>query len=180
MAETFSVPPASSAALLRLGIVSSLGFTAAAASIFMIMTAPPGTQIWGLAGAGLFGAGLGIVVLWALYCAQAAHLRVDTDGVHLEKAALFGRSFTWEELQIDRATIAPVSESSEFGPAQRRSGLEMTGLTVGRFGLKNGREGLLFLTSREKVLILPTNAELDLVVSVEAGARVLETLRSTR
>ena len=54
----FPLPSASAPALLRLGVISSLGFTAAAASVFMLITAPHGTQVWGLAGAGLFGAAL--------------------------------------------------------------------------------------------------------------------------
>jgi|GEM_PF-3209018 len=156
MARTFPIPSAPGTALLRLGVISSLGFTAAAASAFMVMTAPQGTQIWGLAGAGLFGAGLGVVLLWGLYCARAAFVRLDDEGLHLRNAALFGRSIPWTDLQVDQAATVDLDETPELQPEGRSSGLDMHGLTVGRFTLANGSEALLFVTDRTRVVALPS------------------------
>jgi len=178
--QTFSIPSAPATALLRLGVISSLGFTAAAASVFMLITAPPGTQVWGLAGAGLFGAALGMVLLWGLYCARSARLVLDADGLHLRRAALFGRSFPWAELQLEDAQIVALNETPALKPDRRRSGLDMQGLTVGRFTLEQGTEALLFLTDRQRVLALPTAAdeELLLLVSVADPAALMDALQA--
>jgi len=178
--QTFPIPSAPATALLRLGVISSLGFTAAAASVFMLITAPPGTQVWGLAGAGLFGAALGVVLLWGLYCARSAHLTLDADGLHLRRAALFGRTFSWAEVQPEDAQIVALNDAPALQPARRRSGLDMHGLTVGRFTLEGGPEALLFLTDRQRVLALPTAAdeELMLLVSVANPAALRDALQN--
>lgn len=178
--QTFPVPSAPATALLRLGVISSLGFTAAAASVFMLITAPPGTQVWGLAGAGLFGAALGMVLLWGLYCARSARLVLDADGLHLRRAALFGRSFSWDQLQPEEARIVALNDTPALQPDRRRSGLDMQGLTVGRFTLNQGTEALLFLTDRQRVLALPTTADegLLLLVSVTDPAAVLDAVQA--
>jgi hypothetical protein len=166
--------------VLRLGVISSLGFTAAAASVFMLITAPPGTQVWGLAGAGLFGTALGMVFLWDLYCARSARLVVDADGLHLRRAALFGRTFPWAELQPEDAQIVALNDAPALQPARRRIGLEIQGLTVGRFTLEQGTEALLFLTDRQRVLALPTTTDegLLLLVSVADPTALLDALQA--
>jgi len=178
--QTFPIPSASATTLLRLGVISSLGFTAAAASVFMLITAPPGTQVWGLAGAGLFGAALGMVLLWGLYCARSARLVLDADGLHLRRAALFGRSFPSAELQPADARIVAFDDARPLQPDRRRSGLDMQGLTVGRFTLEQGTEALLFLTDRQHVLALPTTTDegLLLLVSVANPEAVLAALQA--
>lgn len=130
---------------------------------------------WFLAGLALF-----FVLLLGLFAAfvygsrrvtfevSAAGLRVSGD--------LYGRLLPLDALRPDDARVVDLQQS-EFALSGRRNGADLPGYSAGWFTLRNGERALVFVTSRNRALYLPTTAGYVLVLSPQDPEGLLASIR---
>lgn len=130
-------------------------------------------------GSGVWLIGLIIALMLAL-AAGFATIALSTRGAPVELSAeglrirspFYGRLITWRE--IDAATVRAVdlADAPELRPGMRTNGVGLPGYLAGWFSLKNGRDGLLFLTDRRHVAVVPTRTYTVLLSVEDAPAFV--------
>lgn len=118
-----------------------------------------------------------IVALLLALAAGLATIALSTRGAPVELSAeglrirspFYGRLISWRE--IDATTVRAVDLADEPGlrPGFRSNGIGLPGYQAGWFSLKNGRDGLLFLTDRGRVAVIPTRTY-TVLLSVEDPA----------
>lgn len=142
---------------------------------FPIAPAPP-RALWLLVvlGAVL----LGTLLLFAYVAYSARHTRYEVSPAGLSiRGTLYGRTLAWDDLQVDEARVVDLADTPDLRPGVRTNGIGLPGYQAGWFRLRRAGRGLLFLTDRTEVLVLPTNRGYTLLLSARDPAELLEALR---
>ena len=99
------------------------------------------------------------------------------NGTLVVKAALFQRKVTVSELDLARARLVDLEERTELRPALKTFGMALPGFHAGWFLLRDRSRGFCLLTSRRRVLWLPTRSGKSLLLSLERPDALLDALR---
>lgn len=95
-----------------------------------------------------------------------SRVTVGVDAIRLQ-GDLWGRSIARHLLQVDRARIVDLQRDAGLRPRTRRLGTAMPGYAAGWFGLVNGEKALVYLTTGEHIVYVPTTDGYALLLSVE-------------
>ena len=143
-------------------------------SIFAI--APATGRAMGFLGAiSLMLAALLLLFGYLAYSMRNSRVAVSEDRIRLI-GDLWGRTIPIDALQLERAAIVDLNRSPELMPRVRTLGTGLPGYASGWFRLRNGEKALTYLTRREGVAYLPTDAGYALLLSVEEPELLLEEL----
>jgi hypothetical protein len=142
--------------------------------VFPIVPASGGPG-WFLAGLALFFVlMLGLFAAFA-YSSRRVTFEVSAAGLRVT-GDLYGRLVPLDVLRPDDARIIDV-RSGEFAPSTRRNATGLPGYSAGWFTLRNGARALVFVTSRDRALYLPTTDGYALVMSPQDPEALLASIR---
>jgi hypothetical protein len=139
---------------------------------FQITPASPGATIF-LIGLTVLMAAMAIGFGWMATSATRPSVVVDESTLTL-KAPFYGRSIDLPSIRFEDARVVNVDSSSNVRPTRRTNGLGLPGLGVGWFKLANGEKALVALSSRSRVVYLPTDEGYSLLFSLERPEAFLE------
>ena len=83
------------------------------------------------------------------------------------KAPLYGRSIELSAIRFEEARVVNLDTGSDVRPTMRTNGIGLPGLGVGWFKLANGDRALAAISSRDRVVYLPTDEGYSLLFSLE-------------
>jgi len=134
--------------------------------------------VWFLAAIGVL-----LLVVAGLLVAVAfgsghTRVRVDMQGLRVEGDPLFARTIAWSDLESERAEVVPIRGDSPYRPKWRTWGTGLPGYAAGWFKLASGEKALVFLTSGDRAVYVPTRKGWGLLVTVEDPERLAERLRA--
>jgi hypothetical protein len=93
---------------------------------------------------------------------------------------LWGRTIPMAALDVARARVVDFAAEPGLEPRSRRFGTGMPGYAAGWFGLANGDKALVYLTTRERVVYVPTREGYALLLSVDRPEAFLAALAAQR
>lgn len=107
---------------------------------------------------------LGIFIGLALTMKQVS-ITVTDESITI-RSLLFGRTLPLGVIRGSEARVLYTSKDTELLPVVRTSGVGLPGFQSGWYRLHNGEKALLFVTSREKLVYIPTTQGYSLLLSV--------------
>ncbi len=90
------------------------------------------------------------------------------------KAPFYGRSIELPAVRFEEARVVNLDAGSDVKPTRRTNGLGLPGLGLGWFRLANGEKALVALSSRDRVVYIPTDEGYSLLFSIERPEAFLE------
>jgi hypothetical protein len=144
----------------------------------------PATNRWGGGAAGLTVVMLVLLVVLGIagglvYASfrgsKSSTFEVSSAGLRL-RGDVYGRLIPSNELLVHDARRVDVSDGP-YRPVMRIGGTAVPGYRAGWFNLRNGRRALLYVTDENKVVLVPTTAGYDVLLSVDEVDAFLEALR---
>ena len=139
---------------------------------FQITPASPGTTLF-LVALTVMMAAMAIGFGWMTVSATRPSVVVSETTLTL-KAPFYGRSIDLARIRLEEARVLNVDSSSDVRPTRRTNGLGLPGLGVGWFKLANGEKALVALSSRDRVVYVPTDEGYSLLLSIERPEAFLE------
>lgn len=139
---------------------------------FQITPASPGATLF-LVALTVLMAVMAIGFGWMTVSATRPSVVIDETTLTL-KAPFYGRSIDLPRIRFDEARVVNVESSSTVTPTRRTNGLGLPGLGVGWFKLANGEKALVALTSRDRVVYVPTDDGYSLLFSIARPEAFLE------
>lgn len=143
----------------------------------------PATVRWGgvapvLVIAGLimlaaFGIG-GSVLAASIQGARSSTFELSSQGLRL-RGDLYGRLIPANQLVAREARVVSIADGP-YRPTWRRVGTALPGYRSGWFSLSNGHKALLYVTDPTRVVLIPTTAGYDVLLSVAETDAFLERL----
>lgn len=109
---------------------------------------------------------------WLAASATRPSVAVDENALSL-KAPFYGRSIDLSRIRFEEARVVNV-DSSNVRPTGRTNGIGLPGLGIGWFKLANGEKALVALSSRDRVVYVPTDEGYSLLFSLERPEAFLE------
>jgi hypothetical protein len=145
-------------------------------SVFLIPPAPP-RALWFLA---LIVALLFALLLLFLYFAHASrYTRYELSSVGLAiRGTFYGRQIAWDDLRVEEARVVNLAAEPEMQPNLRTNGIGLPGYQAGWFRLRRAGRGLVFLTDRSRVVVVPTALGYTLLLSVNEPEKFVDALRN--
>jgi len=95
------------------------------------------------------------------------------------KSFLYGRKIPIQDIKINETRMINLNQESEFNISVRTNGIGLPNFYSGWMRLKNGQKALVFLTDREKVLLMPVN-DFIILFSMERGEEFIKRLPLTQ
>ena len=131
--------------------------------------------------AGILAIQLGLLALFGFlwYSMRHTTFEVSAEGVRI-RGDIYGRTIPLDQLQLEKAKVYNMAEDRDHSLSWRTNGVGMPGYASGWFRLKNGEKALVFLTSRQRVLYVPTSEDYALVVSPKDTDALLQALREAK
>ena len=120
---------------------------------------------------------LAMLCTWLAWSASHLSVAIRDDTLQL-RLPLYGRSIPVSHLDLPNARIADVDSAYSNRPTLRTNGIGLPGCAVGWFKLANGEKALTALTSRRRVLYVPTTEGYSLLLSIKAPEQLLAQLRA--
>lgn len=143
--------------------------------IFSIAPAPA-RSLWSLAAiAALL---LGLLLLFGYLAAASRFTRyeISPHGIAI-RGTPYGRELPWSSVVVDQARAVDLAAAPELRPTMRTNGVGLPGYQAGWFGLRGAGRGLLFLTDRSRVVVLPTRLGYTLLLSASEPQRLVDAIR---
>ncbi len=104
--------------------------------------------------------------------------RITLDGDRLTIASgLHTYRVQASEIDLDQAQIVSLTDTPNLKPVRQSFGTGMPGYHAGRFRLRDRRAAFVLLTSKQKVLSLPSHQGRVLLLSLEQPQALLNALR---
>lgn len=119
--------------------------------------------------------GMAALFAFILRSSRGAPVTLGEAGIGI-KSVLYGRTIPWSELDVSRAQMVDLSARSEFRPRLRANGIGLPGYQAGWFTLANGKDGLLFVSDRTRVVAIPARSY-TLLLSIAEPEAFLESAR---
>ena len=139
---------------------------------FQITPASPASTLF-LVGLTLLMAVMAIGFGWLATSATRPSVTVDETALTL-KAPFYGRSIDLPRIRFEEARVVNVDSASPVRPRVRTNGIGLPGLGIGWFKLVNGEKALVALSSRDRVVYVPTDEGYSLLFSLERPEAFLE------
>ena len=139
---------------------------------------PAGAKpLWFIGAVGLV---LGLVLIMLAWVAWSSrHSRVEVTNESLRLVGdLWGRSIPLRSLDLAAAEVLTLDATSAYRPVSRTFGTGMPGYASGWLRLHNGEKALAYLTTRSRVVHIPTSDGYSLLLSVADPDALLGALRA--
>jgi hypothetical protein len=146
--------------------------------VFPIVPAP-GVTIWIIAGLALLIALLLGLFIWIGWATQCTAFEVTGDKLSLH-GDIYGRDIPRADIAADKGRILDLKVDREHRPILRTNGCGLPGYASGWFRLANGEKALLFVTTGDAVVYLPTTKGYSLLLSPKDPHRLLQALQAGR
>jgi len=91
---------------------------------------------------------------------------------------LYGKPIPLDSIRVREARIVSFDSEPSLAPTSRRLGTGLPGYLSGWFRLGNGEKVLVFVTTRHRVVYLPTARGYSVVLSLQQPEAFLDNLRS--
>ena len=111
-----------------------------------------------------------------LYAARHTTFEITPESLRIG-AALYGRSIPLASVDRGAARAVDFTASPELRPRWRTSGVGLPGYLAGWCRLVDGEKALVFLTSREKAVYVPTTEGYALLLSPQDPTAFLSALK---
>ncbi len=111
-----------------------------------------------------------------LYSSRCTTFEVSEEGLAI-RHTLYGRTIPMSCIQVGGIRIIDLKVESEHKPKWRTNGLGLPDYSLGWFRLKNGSKALLFLTDKQRVVLLPTSKGYSVLLSPDQPEALAEALR---
>ena len=123
---------------------------------------------------------LGLVLIMLAWVAWSSrHSRVEVTNQSLRLVGdLWGRSIPLRSLDLAASEVLTLDATSAYRPVSRTFGTGMPGYASGWLRLHNGEKALAYLTTRERVVHIPTSDGYSLLLSVADPEALLGALRA--
>lgn len=125
---------------------------------------------------------IALMPLVALFVARglfSRRYRLTPEGLRL-RSLPFPRTVAVSRFDLDRAEIVDLAKRPELAPRFKIAGTRLPGLRSGRFILRDKRRASVFLTSPDKVLVLPLRDGSVVMLSLQRPEALLQALRARR
>ncbi len=106
-----------------------------------------------------------------------AAFHIDADGLHI-KSFPFSRTIPFAEMALAQAEVVDLANHPELHLRRRSRGASLGSLKAGWFRLRNKTKALVFLTTMQRVAVIPTTQGFQLLLSPADPERFLERLRA--
>jgi len=117
-----------------------------------------------------------LALLFTAYSSRHSRVEVRADSMKLV-GDFWGRTLPLEHLDLAAARVVDLDATPEYYPRRRTFGTGLPGYASGWFRLKGGGKALVYLTSRRRVVYIPTSQGYALLLSVDEPERLLAALR---
>ena len=114
--------------------------------------------------------------LFGYIALSSRQVRFEVSEMGVKITGPYGRLIPAEVLRVDQARALDLTESHEYRPQWRISGIGLPGYGAGWFRLRNGERALVYLTDRTHVAYVPTTEGYSLLLSVAQLDRFLGSL----
>jgi hypothetical protein len=118
-----------------------------------------------------------IMLAWVGWSSRHSRVELTNEGLRLV-GDLWGRSIPLGSLDLAASEVVVLDASSEYRPVSRTFGTGMPGYASGWLRLRNGEKALAYLTTRERVVRIPTSDGYSLLLSVADPDGLLGALRA--
>lgn len=174
MPRDFAVTPPPSHVAWLLGGLLAIPVVIIGVTMQLTLPAADGTAAMSAFAFGLVTvAAVAALTFWGLGRRQ---VHLDDRGLQV-KAAMFSHRVDTTELDLEKARIVDLDERTELRPALKTFGMALPGFHAGWFLLRDRSRGFCLLTSRRRVLWLPTRSGKSLLLSLERPDGLLDALR---
>jgi hypothetical protein len=121
---------------------------------------------------------LGLLLVFGYFALSSRFTRYEISSSGLSvRGTMYGRAIPWSGLVPADARVVSLSQSPELQPTMRTNGLGLPGYLAGWFRLRKAGKGLVFLTDRTRVVMVPTRLGYTLLLSAKEPERFVEALR---
>jgi len=142
--------------------------------VFQIVPAPA-RAFWFIGAIGaLLAVILGLMVYTA-YSTRFTRFELSREGLRI-RGDMWGRLVPAREIDYAGARRVDLGADPGLAPRRRTMGTGLPGYASGWFRLRNGEKALCFLTSRSRVVYIPTRAGFSVLLSVERDDAFLASL----
>lgn len=107
---------------------------------------------------------VGVLVVASLRGARTSTFELSPAGLRL-RGDLYGRTIPAAQLVAADARRISITDGA-YRPTMRTGGTAMPGYRAGWFKLRNGHKALLYVTDASRVVLVPTTAGYDVLLSV--------------
>lgn len=132
--------------------------------------------LWALVAIGGLLLGLIAVMVGFAYSARATRFELSPAGLSIQRT-LYGRTVPWAKLDVAAARPVDLRSERQLQPVLRTNGVGLPGYSAGWFRLRSGEKALLFVTDRSRVVVVPTQDDYTLLLSVADPERFVASLR---
>ncbi|MGI9309407.1 MAG: PH domain-containing protein [Gammaproteobacteria bacterium] len=117
-----------------------------------------------------------LALAYTAYSSQRS--RVEIHGTEVKLVGDFwGRAIPLHLLATSDAKILDLDRDVDYTPKRRTFGTGLPGYASGWFRLRNGEKALVYLTSRQAAVYIPTSDGYALLLSIAEPETFLETLK---
>jgi hypothetical protein len=127
---------------------------------------------------GLLLVALIFLMVFVVHSSQRASFELAPEGLRLRGELLYRRFVPREALLADEARLVDLRSESGLAPRVRTFGTGMPGYAAGWFRLNNGKKALVYITEPSSVVVIPTNEDYSVMLSVTEPERLLARLRA--
>jgi hypothetical protein len=106
-----------------------------------------------------------LLFLNIFYVSRNAQFIVTDKGLRIKSTFLYSRIIPYSIMKKDEIRPINLKEDKDWQPVWRSNGIGLPGYQEGWFRMKNGSRALLFLTNREKVILIPTVKDYSILIS---------------
>jgi hypothetical protein len=119
---------------------------------------------------------LGIIGYSLVTGARGSTFEVSGEGLRL-RGDFYGRMIPTNQLRLDEVRRIDI-DSGPYHPTRRTMGTAMPGYRAGWFRLRNGHKALLYVTQPSNVVLVPTTAGYDVLLTVTEPDRFVDRLKA--
>jgi len=117
------------------------------------------------------------LLIWIGWATQCTTFEVNGDKLSI-RGDIYGRDIPWADLAAGKGRILNLKVDREHRPVLRTNGCGLPGYASGWFRLANGEKALLFVTTGDAVLYLPTMKGYSLLLTPKDPQRLLNALQA--
>jgi hypothetical protein len=111
------------------------------------------------------------------YASQRASVKLTGNRLAFH-GDLYGKAIPLDSIRVRDARIVSFDSEPSLAPASRRLGTGLPGYLSGWFRLGNGEKALVFVTTRHRVVYLPTARGYSVLLSLQQPEAFLDNLRN--
>ena len=120
--------------------------------------------------------GVGVMLGLSVRGSRASTFTVDAGGLQIS-GDLYGRQIAASAIRGDAVRVVDMRREQKLQPAMRTMGTALPGYQAGWFRLENGEKALLYLTSREQAVYVPTTLGYSVIMSADRPEEMVARLR---